>query len=244
MERRLPRSRCSPPTPASTTTANTRRGRPVNSGPRYEVRLVFPRHSTGNPEYVVRQHLYPYAEHGPTVYTLRGQPIFELTHFGLPAAGTGCRASSSSACTFPPGPPVASEIPAGSRAEPAVGDRRPCTVSRRHLAFRQASSSRTSEGLTLSIRAGQLRQPPVPAAEDRHHRRHEDRAHDRRVDQDARRERGGEDLDLGARARAQRDEGEAEDQRGARDQPAGAADALDDRRQASTPCGRTPRASG
>jgi hypothetical protein len=40
-------------------------------GPRYDVRLVFP------PEYVVRQHLYPYAKAGPTVYTLRGQPIFD-----------------------------------------------------------------------------------------------------------------------------------------------------------------------
>ena len=40
-------------------------------GPRYDVRLVFP------PAYVVRQHLYPYAEGGPTVYTLRGQPIFD-----------------------------------------------------------------------------------------------------------------------------------------------------------------------
>ena len=48
-------------------------------GPRYEVRLVFPRHSTGKPDYVVRQHLYPYAEHGPTVYTVRGQPIFDDT---------------------------------------------------------------------------------------------------------------------------------------------------------------------
>ena len=48
-------------------------------GPRYDVRLVFPRHSTGEPDYVVRQHLYPYAEHGPTVYTLRGQPIFDDT---------------------------------------------------------------------------------------------------------------------------------------------------------------------
>jgi hypothetical protein len=48
-------------------------------GPRYEVRLVFPRHSTGKPDYVVRQRLYPYAENGPTVYTLRGQPIFDDT---------------------------------------------------------------------------------------------------------------------------------------------------------------------
>ena len=48
-------------------------------GPRYEVRLVFPRHSTGKPANVVRQHLYPYAERGPTVYTLRGQRIFEHT---------------------------------------------------------------------------------------------------------------------------------------------------------------------
>jgi hypothetical protein len=48
-------------------------------GPRYEVRLVFPRHSTGNAAYVVRQHLYPYAEHGPTVYTVRGQRIFDDT---------------------------------------------------------------------------------------------------------------------------------------------------------------------
>ena len=52
---------------------------PGELGPRYEVRLVFPRHSTGKPDYVVRQHLYPYAEHGPTVYTLRGQPIFDDT---------------------------------------------------------------------------------------------------------------------------------------------------------------------
>jgi hypothetical protein len=48
-------------------------------GPRYDVRLVFPRHSTGKPDYVVKQHLYPYAENGPTVYTLRGQPIFDDT---------------------------------------------------------------------------------------------------------------------------------------------------------------------
>ena len=40
-------------------------------------------------------------------------------------------------------------------------------------------------------------------------------------------ERSREDLDLGARTRAQRDEGEAEDQRCARDQAAGVADALD-----------------
>lgn len=48
-------------------------------GPRYEVRLVFPRHSTGKPDYIVRQHLYPYADHGPTVYTVHGQPIFDDT---------------------------------------------------------------------------------------------------------------------------------------------------------------------
>ncbi len=48
-------------------------------GPRYDVRLMFPRHSTGKPANVVRQHLYPYAEHGPTVHTLRGQRIFEHT---------------------------------------------------------------------------------------------------------------------------------------------------------------------
>jgi hypothetical protein len=52
---------------------------PGELGPRYDVRLVFPRHSTGKPDFVVRQHLYPYAEHGPTVYTLRGQPIFDDT---------------------------------------------------------------------------------------------------------------------------------------------------------------------
>ena len=46
-------------------------------GPRYEVRLVFPRHSTGKPANVVRQHLYPYAEHGPVVYTVGGQRIFD-----------------------------------------------------------------------------------------------------------------------------------------------------------------------
>jgi hypothetical protein len=46
-------------------------------GPRYEVRLVFPRHSTGKPAYVVRQHLYPYAEPGPVVYTVGGQRIFD-----------------------------------------------------------------------------------------------------------------------------------------------------------------------
>ena len=48
-------------------------------GPRYEVRLVFPRHLTGKPAYVVRQHLYPYAEHGPVVYTVRGLRIFDHT---------------------------------------------------------------------------------------------------------------------------------------------------------------------
>jgi hypothetical protein len=32
-----------------------------------------------NAAYVVRQHLYPYAEHGPTVYTVRGQRIFDDT---------------------------------------------------------------------------------------------------------------------------------------------------------------------
>ena len=59
-------------------------------GPRYEVRLVFPRHSTGKPANVVTQHLYPNAEHGPTVHTLHGQRIFK--NIRPPAAGTGCRA--------------------------------------------------------------------------------------------------------------------------------------------------------
>jgi hypothetical protein len=48
-------------------------------GPRYDVRLVFPRHSTGKPGYVVRQRLYPYAEDGPAVYTGRGQRLFDDT---------------------------------------------------------------------------------------------------------------------------------------------------------------------
>jgi hypothetical protein len=46
-------------------------------GPRYEVRLVFPRLSTGKPGYVVRQRLYPYAEHRPAVYTPRGQRLHD-----------------------------------------------------------------------------------------------------------------------------------------------------------------------
>jgi hypothetical protein len=57
---------------------------PGELGPRYDVRLVFPRHSTGKPARVVRQRLYPYAELGPTVYTARGQRIFEDTS---PSAG-------------------------------------------------------------------------------------------------------------------------------------------------------------
>jgi hypothetical protein len=48
-------------------------------GPRYEVRLVFPRLSTGKPAYVVRQRLYPYAERGPAVYTARGQRLLDDT---------------------------------------------------------------------------------------------------------------------------------------------------------------------
>jgi hypothetical protein len=48
-------------------------------GPGYDVRLVFPRLSTGKPANVVRQRLYPYADPGPTVYTGRGQRIFEHT---------------------------------------------------------------------------------------------------------------------------------------------------------------------
>jgi hypothetical protein len=46
-----------------------------------------------------------------------------------------------------------------------------------------------------------VREPPVPATEERHDRRHEDATDDGRVDQDARRERGREDLDLGVQAR-------------------------------------------
>ena len=75
---------------------------------------------------------------------------------------------------------------------------------------------------------GPVREPPVPAAEDRNGRGREDAADDRRVDQDSTAEREGEDLGFGARLGAERDEREPEDQRGARDEPAGAADALDD----------------
>ena len=74
--------------------------------------------------------------------------------------------------------------------------------------------------------------------------RHENAADDRGVDQDPAAERGREDLGLGARLALKRDEGEAEDQRRARDEASGAADALDDRRSASNRCGRRPRASG
>ena len=87
-------------------------------------------------------------------------------------------------------------------------------------------------------------QPPVPAAEQRDDRRGEHAADERRVEQDAAAERGGEHLRLGARAGAHGDERQAEDQRGAGDQAAGAADALDDGGVGRARRGRRPRASG
>ena len=97
-------------------------------------------------------------------------------------------------------------------------------------AGRPAASGRANDGATRSSARRPARQPPVPAAEDRDERGGEDAADERRVEQDAAAERGREHLGLGARAGAHGDEGQAEDQRRARDQPAGAADALDDRR--------------
>ena len=72
--------------------------------------------------------------------------------------------------------------------------------------------------LDLEHACGPVRKPPVPATEDGHDRGHQHCPHDRGVQEDPCREGGRGDLDLAAGARAQRDEGEAEDQRCARDQ--------------------------
>src|SRR4051812_12610399 len=75
---------------------------------------------------------------------------------------------------------------------------------------------------------GEWGEPPVPAAEQGNDRRQQQRADNRGVEQDAGAEAGGEDLDAGAGRRRHRYEAEEEDQRGAGDEPAGAADAFDD----------------
>ena len=74
------------------------------------------------------------------------------------------------------------------------------------------------------------RHPPVPIAEHRHQRRHQQRTHDRGVEQDAEAERAGEDLQVGAGSGRQREERQEQDQRRAGDQPAGPRDAFDDGR--------------
>ena len=76
-------------------------------GPRYDVRLVFP------PAYVVRQHLYPYAEDGPTVYTLRGQAIFDDA-FRTTGGWYRVPRILIKSLQLPAQAPVAPEIPAGS----------------------------------------------------------------------------------------------------------------------------------
>src|SRR5207302_201731 len=72
------------------------------------------------------------------------------------------------------------------------------------------------------------RQPPVPAAEQRDDGGDEQRADHGRVEEDARGELGGEDFVFGLWAGGQRDEREEQDQRGARDKPAGAPDTSHD----------------
>ena len=71
---------------------------------------------------------------------------------------------------------------------------------------------------TCAARFGshQFQRPMQP-----HQRRHEQRADDRRVEDDARRETDAELLDVDARARGQHEEREHQDQRGARDELAG-----------------------
>src|SRR5215470_15423367 len=81
-------------------------------------------------------------------------------------------------------------------------------------------------GEDLGERSGE---PPVPPAEQRDRRRDQERAHHGGVQQDACAERGGEHLDVGVRRGSQGGEGEEQDQRGAGDQPAGAAQPFGDR---------------
>ena len=65
-------------------------------GPRYDVRLVFPRLSTGKPANIVRQHSTP-TPHMARRCTPPAASGSSNTRLRPPAAGTRCRTSSSSA---------------------------------------------------------------------------------------------------------------------------------------------------
>src|SRR6266536_5578070 len=101
-------------------------------------------------------------------------------------------------------------------------------TSCRRSAWRSRSSSR-SRGGREGAPAPSLRQPPVPTAKDGHQRGYEDRAHDRRVDEDPERESQPELLQPGNPAGDEARESGHHDQGRGGDDAAGALEPVRDR---------------
>ena len=108
------------------------------------------------------------------------------------------------------------------------GDRAPGVTPGPRLATRLRPPPLAAES---KVPPEQLRGPgwqdPVPASHQGDHRGHDQRPDHGRVEQDPGRQAGGQHLQVRSRPRGHRREGEEQDQRGARDQTACAADSLD-----------------